>query len=118
MHFGGKGGVVLAGDLLLGLFLAAAVIWVVLVFGGGETVGYAPLVLCGAFLISLTRTPFVQWGSFFVMWCEVKKGLLTGVIVLVGVLLALLVRHRLILVLLLVNGVVCHIDLVQGALNV
>lgn len=40
-----------------------------------------------------------------------KKGLLTGVVVLVGVLLALLVRHRLILMLLLVNGVVCHIDL-------
>lgn len=47
MHLGGEGGVVLAGDLLLGLLLAAAVLRVVLVLGGREAVGYAALVLCG-----------------------------------------------------------------------
>lgn len=45
VHLGRKGGVVRAGDLLLGLLLAAAVLRVVLVFGGREAVGYAALVL-------------------------------------------------------------------------
>lgn len=57
VHLGGEGGVVLAGDLLLGLLLAAAVLRVVLVLGGREAVGYAALVLCGwgPNVVSLTR---------------------------------------------------------------
>lgn len=47
MHLCRKGGVVLAGDLLLRLLLAAAVLRVVLVLGGREAVGYAALVLLG-----------------------------------------------------------------------
>lgn len=57
MHLGREGRVVLAGDLLLRLLLAAAVLGVVLVLGGREAVGYAALVLCGASPVSLTRAP-------------------------------------------------------------
>lgn len=46
VHPGGEGGVQLAGLLLGGLLLAAAVGRIVLVVGRGETVGYAALVLC------------------------------------------------------------------------
>lgn len=46
VHLGGEGSVVLAGDLLNRLLLAAAVGGVVLVVGRGETVGDAALVLC------------------------------------------------------------------------
>lgn len=47
VHLGRQGGVVLAGDLLLRLLLAAAVLWIVLILGGREAVGYAALVLWG-----------------------------------------------------------------------
>lgn len=57
---------------------------------------------CGASLVSLTRTHPVQTDLFYCLWCGVRMGLLTGVVVLVGVLLALLVRDGLILLLLLV----------------
>lgn len=50
VHLGWESGVQLAGLLLGGLLLAAAVGGVVLVVGGGETVGYAALVLCWVFV--------------------------------------------------------------------
>lgn len=46
VNLGSQGGVVLPGDLLLGLLLAATVLRVVLVLGGREAVGYAAPVLC------------------------------------------------------------------------
>lgn len=58
---------------------------------------------CGASLVSLTRTDHVQADLLCCLWCGVKMGLLTGVVVLVGVLLALLVRHGLVLLLLLLG---------------
>jgi len=105
MHLGRKGGVVLAGDLLLGLLPAAAVLRVVLALGGREAVGYAALVLCvGAEhgqLDSCDHSVQVP-DSFFNRWCcGVERVLLTGVVVLVGVLLPLLVGHGLVIVLLL-----------------
>lgn len=47
VHLRGEGGVVLAGDLLLGLLLAAPLIGVILVIGGRKAVGYAALILWG-----------------------------------------------------------------------
>lgn len=75
VHFGGQGGVVRAGDLLEGFFLAAAVVGVVLVFGGGEAVCDAALVLCVFLIVSgcsfVTHTQRERGeGARWVFWEE------------------------------------------------
>lgn len=64
VHPGGQGRVVLAGNLLGGLDLAAAVGGVVLVVCGGKTVGYAALVLCLEVGVSVVKAIITRDRSF------------------------------------------------------